>query len=361
MNKYCIIAATPFQLLNILNFTIFNISRPASIDLFISKSGIMSDLSKRIITTKIFDNVYTYTLKQKSTSFNYYLYDLKQAILPLYFLKEVIDSPIVLKPKDYDFITITSGHDIEMALVRCFPRAKQIAIDDGLGSYIGDIIHDHKLNVIWKIFGRNMKKINPQILYVNNSKVCQSTLCTDIRSLKNLNSCDEKFKTLLKKIFVITECDLYKDTKIIFLTQPMNEITTSEYIENDVKNIIKLLSKKYSNKFLLRIHPRDKFFYDCEYIDTNNFLWELLCLKEIDDCHTLISICSSAQISPKIFFDKEPNVIFLYEMFRNKLKKDVYERFNKIHKLLLDAYDNKGRIYTPSNEYDLHEILFKLL
>ncbi|MBR1443323.1 MAG: hypothetical protein IJ583_07305 [Firmicutes bacterium] len=361
MSSYCLVADTPFQLLNIINFRL-NTIKNESADLFINESGVMQKFANRVIIAEIFENVYTYKRRSKSKKIIYYLYDLKQAALPRYFIDELTSNKFKFNEKDYKFITVTSGHDVEMALVRCFPKAIHIAIDDGLGSYFGDIIHNHKLSFVWKIFGRNMKKIKPICLYVNNAGICESTMCDDVSDLSSLRTSSDDFKSIIRNIF-FDECEnLYAKYPIIFLTQPLSEIKKSDKCIQLYEEIIKLTKNKLGKNIIIRIHPRDNQdpqIYGNIPIDLSSSLWELICANHIESNYILMSVCSSSQIMPKIIYNNEPNIIFLYQIFKEYIKDDVYIRFNNIFNLIKNYYLNKEKIYLPNNIEEFVSIMEK--
>ena len=77
-------------------------------------------------------------------------------------------------------------------------------------------------------------------------------------------------------------------------------------------------------------------------IDTENFI--------------LITTDSSATLTPKYMFDKEPYVIYLYHLTQNRTKSDILNR-DKLVQNLESLYQNKGRIFVPESLGELEAVL----
>lgn len=92
-------------------------------------------------------------------------------------------------------------------------------------------------------------------------------------------------------------------------------------------NLIKLLSKELTKKFIVKTHPRTliKDEIDNSFIFKLNFPLEILCLNKDLSNKTLISIFSTVNITPKLMFNQEPKIIFLYKL----LDLESYEYFSE--------------------------------
>lgn len=354
--KVAICAATPFQTLNAINLAVNVLNDGYEIDLFFrdfreDTHSILNELSKY----DFFSNIYVYDLRNKNEGLSYYLNDVEQGLMPKRFIEGLMKTPLKLATKKYDVITVTSGTELEVAFTRVFPRARIIAYDDGLGSYIGDIIHDHKLNIIWRLMGRTTKNIWPECLYVNNDSFCESKLSTNILQLPSLESQPLEYKEIIFSIFGAKKTKIYESKKYVYLTQPLTEIG------NDAENVNKMIEQiieKSGNEAIYRKHPRD--FHEINISideDRTGCLWELICNSQITDNSVLIGICSTAQIMPKIIYDKEPKLIFLYKLFDFEDSSVVEKRFEPIVKKISSIYRKKNQIVIPSNLTELEALL----
>ena len=111
----------------------------------------------------------------------------------------------------------------------------------------------------------------------------------------------------------------------------------------------------WQTKTIVRPHPREK---QREYYgltsDRESTLWELVCANSITDDHVLINFFSTAPLSPKIMYDKEPVVIFAYKLLkppqqlaRTAAMEDLVER-------LRSGYRDPSRVYNVESfeQYD---------
>ena len=80
-------------------------------------------------------------------------------------------------------------------------------------------------------------------------------------------------------------------------------------------------------------------------IDTENFI--------------LITTDSSATLTPKYMFDKEPYVIYLYHITQNRLESDIQNR-DQLVQNLKNMYKNKEKIFVPNTLEELRDILILL-
>lgn len=350
-----VIAATPFQILSAINLSINVLLKKYDTDFFFK---VYSDESLKMLNRidevnkklHIFRKIYPYRLKSKDKKIRYLLSDFIQATTPKKFINTVLIRAHLSNDVRYDVITVTSGTDFEVAMTRTFSNAKVIAYDDGLGSYVGDILRDNKLRLIWRMLGRSKDKIFPESLYVNNAALCRTRMCSNIVQLPENDSKD--YQELLYYIFAYKYAGIYKQHKNIYLTQPIYELGN---IDN---NTIKSVETFLSGKGIIRIHPRDNGVHYTDFIvDETKNLWELICKEEIDEENLLMGICSSSQIMPKILFGKEPYLVFLYKLFPEIRQEILEKRIIPVVQLINDSYSNKQKILIPSNLNELKDIM----
>lgn len=359
--KIAIMSATPYQTLNAVKLAMGIIPKGIQKDLYYrnfnsTTNRVLNNLRK----SNIFNNIYEYKLFSKKHLLKYMYNDLEQALSPLNFLKSVIVNDSKPDLLNYDYITVTSGTEFEIALYRINKKAKIIAYDDGIGSYVGNIIHDQYLNPIWHFLGRRPDKINPSMLYVNNPGACNSTLAPFIRPLSTENANNVELNNLIQGIFDYKPGTEYLNEKYVFLTQPINELKINE--SDAYSQSIEYLLKNKIKQTIIRFHPRDNDIGKFKEftIDKHNDMWELLCQDQITNNHVLLGLCSSAQITPKLFYDKEPYIIFLYHMFNWGSNPDVFKRFAKIEDLSSNLYKCKGRIFAPQTFLEFTRVIEKI-
>ncbi len=134
-------------------------------------------------------------------------------------------------------------------------------------------------------------------------------------------------------------------------------------LEEIIQTIISTINPM---KIVFREHPWHPLLKDvCSgrdledvYVDlsSNTVPFEAL-LSDIDtENFILITTDSSATLTPKYMFDKEPYVIYLYHLTRNRTDSDILNR-DKLVQNLESLYQNKGRIFVPKSLGELEAVL----
>ncbi len=363
--KVAICCATKYQTLNAINLAYNTFPHEWEIDLYIkSYSAEVRKIAERIRKYKIFDNVYEYNIRvNKPKSVKHYYDVLVEAILPRKFVESSLSELLDISKKQYDYISITCGQSsFEVALIRAFSSAETFVLEEGTASYVGDIVHEFDRKRVWRILGRRLDKIHPQTIYVNNLSFCDSIAAPEKQELLPLNKCGEAYLKMILDIFDYKDNDMYSFKTMIYLTQPMNEIDPLLIKQvNDVHKVI----KQYADKGIIRIHHHDKETYDLGLIkdDTNN-MWELTCFNCIEEKHVLIAIGSTAQITPKLLFDKEPWLIFLYNIFQYSgrgYSTIKYNNYDATAKKIREQYSDKSKVVIPKSINELRQVLEKIL
>ena len=128
------------------------------------------------------------------------------------------------------------------------------------------------------------------------------------------------------------------------------------------KNNQKIIAQKAVEKLgkkntIVKLHPssRDVHYGEGVHIFSGKLPFEVvLSTKSMND-KVLISIFSTACMSPKLDFNQEPYVIFTYKLYGdmfclNKLYLDQIKQ-------LSSCYNAKGRIFVPENMVEYTQIL----
>lgn len=125
------------------------------------------------------------------------------------------------------------------------------------------------------------------------------------------------------------------------------------YVSEKLKDVYSILS---SENFLYKTHPnevlngiRNRF-----NIYHTNLPWELN-INSCGDRNILISVFSTAAITPKILYNKEPRVIFLFRLLQPYLFFQAEELLTRVR----NSYKDKDRVVAPRTIKELSEILSK--
>ena len=183
---------------------------------------------------------------------------------------------------------------------------------------------------------------------MNNKELCRSSIAPCIKQLPSLKNASEDFWNLIKRVFAYDDSnELYLKYSIIYLMQP-NDYGLLE-IDRINLQIEQILGSK-EGKCIARPHPRqENILNSVIYMDYSRDIWELLCVDKISDNHILISMCSTAQLIPKMLFNKEPYLIFTYKLFKNVLPNEVYNKIENMVENIKSVYQDKTKIYVPTN------------
>lgn len=331
--KLCFVCETPFHLLNCMNIA-FNMEKnKCKADLFIRiTGGLNKKLINRLKNTNIFSNIYYY---------EYTDVDLKKGVLTYYHkLRRIIKcktyitrmtTPAFCNYKEnYKCIYIGYLSPFVYSLSLSFPKSSIAFFDDGLASYT-DLVPQLgwiKRELLYMIRGCRSPWKFPRKIYVNNLSAVPNDSKDNYEQLTMFYKADKLFIDSLHYVFQYKHDTLYDQSNFIYLSQPHKQ---AGYIEKD-REVIQTL-KEYAGSFILRYHPsqiHSKMFYDMsvsQMVDTTNNMWELTVLEKISESSVLISEFSTAAVTPKLLFNKEPWIIFTYRLYKGDFEVDSIEEF----------------------------------
>lgn len=337
------------QLINCLNYAYHSSEK---IDLFVQngldKTG---NLIKKIRISNLFSNVFVYDASHwhyskiqviiktltdyiQKNSFHSFIKDnlrAKTDFLQLYFMTQnyiktsnmIVDGDYSSETRQYTKVLSPWPDELTFQLLISNKNSELILYEDGIGSYSIDMF-GIKINTDIK---KGCQRLNIDINDFRPSRIIL-TSNTDpaarnysIEHLKPIIKNNDLFQ-LLYDIFDYKDNYAYNKKHIIYLTQPfatdfnLNN-NSAENIENKESEILYILSN-YNDNLIIRPHPRDKermkSLLNAYEVDMNQNVWELICANELTDNHILIGACSTAQFTPKWWFDIEPWVIITYSL-----------------------------------------------
>lgn len=323
-NRACFVCETPYHLMNAINFVINQADfELTTFDLFLRSEHYLPDsILKNLEEHHIFANVYQYSYTAGDFGSSDLLSKLRNIVNPNAVIRKHIIAGGV--PSKYDLLFYAYPTFMPIWLARANPKAKIYFYEDGSGNYANSIdlpkmIKKEKLRFLLRFSSNPWNRIYG--IYVYNPNLCKSSVSKTILKLPDF-SADEKTLRILKNVFNYKESTLYQQRKIVFLSQPADDIWDVNGMKSVNETIIKKISQTYSDQLVIRYHPRDNGTingFACS--DDYNNMWELICAKDIDNDSVLISLLSTAQMTPKLIFNKEPHIIFtfrLYESFQNR-------------------------------------------
>lgn len=349
---------TPLQIVNTIQYVKKYLKKNIdNVDIFIyhqfNDSEVISD---RIKKSNLFRNVYDIRRFKEYSMLAQKMVTLWRMFYPKIFLKNYLQNEKKNLQFQYDCLVFAFPTTLVFALQSLYKPKKTIILEDGIGTYIGDITDDYSsdsLRFFRKIFKNLKLSVSPDYYCIR----CPEFLSAIDKKKKLILDNTDECLDVLNSIFKYKNNDIYHSGKIIFLTQPLSE--RRGYLDNVYKKILDML-QEYSSQIIVRKHPRDTDIDYCGFLQDNvKNMWELECCNTISSNHVLIGGFSTAQLMPKILTGSEPVLIFLYKLlFDTEELSSVF--WNETAELICkfkDNYNDKTKIFIPETVAEFNVIL----
>lgn len=354
--KRLFICDTPFQTLNALNIQWHDKGMEYETDMYIVNQfteaiSIYTEIEK----TGLFSSVYLLKKPMRNPQ-NTFVRGIK---LAWYYLhpgsvvrRQLEKSEHRIPSHFYDMIMASVTTLLVVSLCKLNPKAEFNMFDDGAASYYGNIAEVGGWK--YKIFSRIFRCGNyaaPQKLYVNNADMCKSIASVKIEQLPFW---DKDFINFVCKIFSVDPQINQIQQRVILLLQPFEEI--------DFSAIVERLSF-ISNEVLIRFHPKEKGrkVPETMNIDNGSVMWELRAAMTDMNNKILIGYYSTAQMTPKLLFDQEPWLIFLYRIDESLFDENRKKSLDILVGDLKASYRDKGKIFIPESINEFKEQLDSII
>lgn len=354
-------ADTPFQTMNCVNFVLHSTDASAGCsDLFIYHQFRHShEISERIKQSGVFNNVYDIEPYKKYPSLIQKFVTIYRLFLPQKAIQAACSQKLRLSQKKYQKLCISFPTPFTLGLHMAFPHADVYHIEDGLGSYGGNITTDYSsklFHFINQFMYCGELDLHPVACYLSAPAFSKNTMEGENRELPCLKPGPEL--DTMQNIFDYHANHIYQN-KAVYLTQPLDD--RSIYRPEQEKRLIEIVKEKLAGRVIVRIHPRqtEEDFAGIEK-DTYGNLWELECVNQITDQNILISAFSTAQFMPKIMKDAEPTIIFTYRLLFSSLDDPFLKDFAKLIDDFRGLYRNPDKIYVPATFEELETILSQI-
>lgn len=263
------------------------------------------------------------------------------------------------KKYNYIYLTGTEVYSKIYAFMRLGKKSSLYYYEDGLESY--DSVLDNKSkkgkDKIFKIlYGKSPLEFCSGLLVYDPTMVVTND---DNKKLipimkmryKDNRKCDYRFVYRGKAKPIIQS--------VVFLEAWFND---KDQYQLQAKLLSEVLDICGIEKVCIKPHPNElnstKILYQQQYkgmkcFEVNNYFYTL-------EGKLLISIISTASITPKILFEEEPYVLFLYKIFMKEY--DVYEwhKTEKVINIIKQRYRKPNRIIIPNSIEEMRSILLQL-
>ena len=341
---FAFIIWTPFHLYNAVRFLITNEMIGKCDAYYVAQSEAMKDYYENAKRNNVFRNTF-YVDESKLPKLNSKLDAVVNLFFPRQFIKRVFGQNSI--DNQYEKLFISVPTRINEAIISANDCREVVGYDDGTGSYLNNL-YSHNLGKRYefakRLFKRNTYEVkevlvnNPEFVLNKDDDIRYERLIT-----KNIK---EEDKRLIEEIFGYETKS--KLSKYIYLVQPPDDICDIKEFEKIEKEVVDRCGDSLKNELLIRMHPRYNIntnYADFQ-IDDGRELWEIICDESITEENVLISRFSTAQFTPKLLFNKEPFVIFTFNLYED-YSKDRIDSYIFLAKALKDIYTKKERIIIP--------------
>ena len=234
--------------------------------------------------------------------------------------------------------------------------------DEGIGSYDGHFenikFYDRIIRNI--LFGKKASTMKYDIfLYKPELYYDYYKRKTCVHKIVPFDHIDFNHLPLFAEIFQVTNRPITKN--VIFFDAVREEIFTNDWSLSKMAEWYSTIESYIGyDKMYLKSHPRamDKYPHKCENYPSSKCPMEIEYLNMDMDNMVLITLASTAVITPKLLYDKEPIVLLLCN-----IDNQVYKPNNNqlaFYKSIQSIYRDKTKIMILKNEESMKECLIKI-
>ena len=363
MNKrVCVVCETPYQLFNAIKFCFHqNEFDEKDIDLFICNRDIKCNQIDRIKQLKIVGNIYVFKNDMNEVKeMNKPLIRIERFLFPKKFITRRLVETCLPDFKSYGYLICAFPISFVIALTMINPDMKIRIMEDGIGTYIGNLPNPNSLkkDILFALKRKKSPWKNINEIYLNNPNFFENNNAMKVIDMSLEEDKQESFSKVINNVFSYTNCDLYDDNKYIYLTQPFSVMSENYRACQETENKILKKLATIEGGCVLRKHPKQNDFkYDEMLIDKIEDLWELVCYKQLTNKHILIGVYSTAQFTPKILYDIEPEIVFTFEMYQELFDEKKKKEMRMLVGKLKDSYSIKDKIVSVHNLEELNVVL----
>ena len=347
--RYLYYCNSAYQLINILNLHWhhqhgFEGLKDYSADLMIQNSFDGADkIVERIQNKEIFHDVRLINKTVMSGRFHL-LKSVMNVVFPMRYLKENYGYETKNIKNIYDAIVVPKFTPIIAAVWQVNKKAELYVHEDGAGSYFAYFdmeLRSKSYRLLYKLFNSNKDFYDYHKIYIN----CPEFYTRDDKELvvkipkydpQNL----EKVKEILSER--TEKEDLDKD--IFWFSQVLDTNKGKEsFMSDDALNYL----KKYKERVLYFPHPRNPVSSGEFDLPKTKQIWEIRMLNlDHIESDLLISIHSTACLTAKILYDKEPYVCLLYKIV---IRHDwpYFERMDEVIRRFKESYRDPEKVFIP--------------
>ena len=353
--KYLYYCNSAYQLINVLNLhyhrrnNSFEDIEDYSADLMIlnafNAAKKMADIVRK---KKIFNKV----ILIEKTKDNSGVFHILNSFLDIAFPSSYIKKKYNLDSNNlkYDVLTVPKFSRIIGAIWQINKDAELQLYEDGLATYCFDydlvISRSKSYKLLYKPMNYGRDFLDYTAIYLNMPELFTGDYGERVKEVPRY---DKRYLEEVKEYFYeFAKTDIDSGINMFWFSQSMFD-----------DSLVLSVLKEYKKHVLYCPHPRYPLVNDNFSVADKGQIWEMkaLHMDNLERC-CLISIHSTALLTPKILFDKEPYIIFVY-----KLVPLPYEHglFDRTLKLFIEEYGDPNKISIPENIEEFKESIERFL
>ena len=345
--RYLYYCNSAYQLINILNLHWHHLNgfedlKDYSADLMIQNSFDGAEkIVSRIKQEGLFHDVRLINKTVVSGRFHL-LKSVMNIVFPMNYLKENYGYEKRDIRNVYDAIVVPKFTPIIAAVWQANRKAELYVHEDGAGSYFAYFdmeLRSKSYRMLYKLFNGNKDFYDYHKIYIN----CPELYTRDDKDLVvKIPKYDEE--NLKKVRDILTEEKEKEDPKksIFWFSQVLGEGKES-FMSDDALEYL----KNHKEKVIYFPHPRFPEGSDGFDLPKTKQIWEIRTLNlEGIGSDLLISIHSTACLTPKILYDQEPYVMLLYKIV---IRHDwpYFERMDEVVRRFKESYRDPDKVFIP--------------
>ena len=348
------ICSTVFQIFNVINLCGFEFGFECSDILIIDYGTNISDYLNLDFMKSKFNSVDIVKHTRRNKNIDFYI-DV---------LKRILQNKIACNMRNTQYANIfISGTEIYSKIYAykyMNYSTNLFYIEDGLGSYDSVLDKDSKMkqDTVFRIFykKRPLELCKRIYLYEPNC-VINNSYKKEVYEIPKIKKNTQIAETI-SNIFTGDVIEIHQ--KVIFLEAWFNKLDQYEYQRELIQVVIDAIGsenvgiKKHPNGICkVDLYKNNNVIEGISSFELNNFYYSL-------NNKIIISIISTASFTPKMIYDEEPYVIFLYKIFLLRFTCPEWNETGKVIEKIKSNYKKPSKIIVPESINELKKYLNQL-
>ncbi len=352
--------STPYQIINAINLK-QNLHITDTADIYVLKHFHSADwLIERLESVEVFNNVYA--VNDADLDYRYQLPRLKRYIKKakdFVFCKGVVNE-YVNTSAVYDAIFYTFPNMIiEFACYYFIKKNKNIKFymfEDGFSSYSDSLMAISNAKALFlKIMNRRQfLDVNHELYLYAPHLFCRTRNDKNykVNQLPLLSTENPELCNIFNKLFELKDSDKIQQ-KCIFFEQPYEDMDVNKEIRESLDLIMPEIE---AENLCVKLHPRGRkeLYENIKQYQNSTIPMEIL-YQNMSDLgnRTLVSSISTACITPKLIFGREPKLILLYKYLHLQERGIITQGLVDFIEKVVASYSDKSCIMIPENNEEL--------